>query len=69
MISLENLQGDRRVLDGSNDTTVVQVEDMVFFLEDLWGVIQTQVRPRQGQQSLVGGEPALCLTLPFPPTA
>lgn len=37
MISLENLQGDGRVLDGSNDTTVVQVEDMVFFLEDLWG--------------------------------
>lgn len=37
VISLEDLQGDGRVLDGSNDTAVVQVEDMVFFLEDLWG--------------------------------
>lgn len=37
MISLEDLQGDGRVLDGSNDTAVVQVEDMMFFLEDLWG--------------------------------
>lgn len=37
MISLEDLQGDGCVLDGSNDTAVVQVEDMVFFLEDLWG--------------------------------
>lgn len=37
MISLEDLQGDGGILDGGNDTTVVQVEDMVFFLEDLWG--------------------------------
>ena len=37
MISVEDLQGDGCVIDVSNDTAVVQVEYMVFFLEDLWG--------------------------------
>lgn len=49
MLSLEDLQGDGGVLDGGNDTTVVQVQHMVFFLKDLQGDIYSQVRLRQGQ--------------------
>lgn len=35
ILSLEDLQGDGGVLDGSNDTTVVQVQYVVLFLKDL----------------------------------
>lgn len=35
MRSLEDLQGDGGVLDGCNNTTVVQVQYMVLFLKDL----------------------------------
>lgn len=66
MLSLEGLQGDGGVLDGSNDTTVVQVQDMVLFLKDLWGDIHSQVRPRQGWGAWSGRDTS-SLTPPCPP--